>query len=51
MFEVADENKDNVLELDEFHHFTLYIAEAVSSLPLANKIETIDNMFEKFDAN
>jgi Ca2+-binding EF-hand superfamily protein len=51
MFEVADENKNNVLEVDEFHHFTLFVAEAVSSLPLANKADSIDNMFEKFDNN
>jgi len=33
MFEVADRNSDNVLEMEEFVNFSAYIAEAVGSLP------------------
>lgn len=51
MFEVADVNKDNVLTLDEFHHFTLYLVEAVSSMPFADTAQVIEKLFEKFDVN
>lgn len=50
MFEVADANKDNVLELDEFKQFTLFVLEALHGL-VAHDPDTIDNVFAKFDTN
>jgi len=36
MFDVADENHDNVLVTDEFKQFTLYVLEGLQGLQLAN---------------
>jgi Ca2+-binding EF-hand superfamily protein len=51
MFEVADFNKTNVLEEDEFKHFSLYLAEAVGSMPFAEPENVMEGMFERFDIN
>ena len=51
MFELADVSKDNQLNSDEFCHFTCYVLEAVSSIPLADHATTFDELFQRFDAN
>jgi len=50
MFEVADANSDNVLEIDEFKQFTLFVLEALHGL-VAHDPTTIDDLFTKFDTN
>lgn len=51
MFEVADENKDNILELDEFKQFSLFMLEALDGLSLSQSTEELDSLFARFDAN
>lgn len=41
MFEVADANKDSVLEVDEFKQFTLFVLEALGGLELTQDEETL----------
>lgn len=36
MFNAADANKDEVLKLDEFKQFSLFVLEALQGIPFAN---------------
>lgn len=52
MFEVADLNSDNVLELDEYKQFFLYLLEALSTgTGILDGSDDVGEMFSRFDKN
>jgi Ca2+-binding EF-hand superfamily protein len=51
MFNAADNNRDGVLQLDEFKQFSLFILEALSDMQLFNQQQSAEDMFKKFDVN
>jgi len=50
MFEAADENKNQLLTIDEFKQFTLFVLEAIQGVNFSEEV-TIENQFNKFDEN
>jgi hypothetical protein len=51
MFDVADENRDGVLQPDEFRQFTLFVLEAMQTMKLGSYNEDITDLFKRFDTN
>lgn len=51
MFEVSDMNHDNVLELDEYKQFTLYLLESLSAGVIGEDSTPIGDLFASFDKN
>lgn len=51
MFEVADENHDEVLVLDEFKQFSLFIMQAMTNLKVDKASHTVTEIFTNFDIN
>ena len=51
MFDTADDNKDGVLQIDEFKQFVLFILEGLSGLELAKNESEITSLFENLDKN
>lgn len=51
MFDAADTNSDQVLVLDEFKQFVLFMIEALSSFSTNGLDEDIKLLFERFDAD
>jgi Ca2+-binding EF-hand superfamily protein len=45
MFECADDNRDGVLQLEEFKQFTLFVLEGLDGLGLAKNLSSVDDMF------
>ena len=45
MFDMADENNDGVLELEEFKQFTLNMLEAISDHQLGSEKEDLRSLF------
>jgi Ca2+-binding EF-hand superfamily protein len=51
MFDVADTNKNGVLEQEEFKQFTLFVLEAINGLSIADDEDDVGAMFARFDKN
>jgi Ca2+-binding EF-hand superfamily protein len=51
MFDVADENKDEVLEIHEMAQFSNYVIEGCQGLSLAQGGEDLKELFARFDTN
>lgn len=45
MFDVADENKDEVLQPEEFKQFVLFVLSGFNGLKLSDSEEEIDALF------
>jgi Ca2+-binding EF-hand superfamily protein len=51
MFDCADENRDGVLQLEEFKQFTLFVLEGLEGLNLHTNQSSVGEMFSKLDKN